>query len=825
MPFTKFVDVILPLALPRLYTYSVPEEYEGMVETGKRVVVQFGKKKLYSAIVHDVHDRAPEKYQTKDILQVIDDEPLVVQSQIRFWEWMAEYYMCTLGEVMKAALPSALKMESETFVCKGENIDLALSENEEIILNHLTDDKRVSIQDLLSALDLPNPMGVIKSLLDKQVITINESIESIYKPKTETYIGLHSSVKTEDDINTLFEELKRAQAQQKLLLAFLSLTTPKQPVFSTKILKKELIEKAQVSPSVLNAMIQKEIFQEDFQQVSRLDDTKSEIQSEYEFSASQQIAFDQIKENFTSKQVTLLHGITSSGKTEIYIRLIAEEIAKGKQVLYLLPEIALTSQIINRLRRIFGNSVGVYHSKFSDSQRVEVYKGVLSDESSKGQPKFDIILGVRSSLFLPFKRLGLIIVDEEHENTYKQYNPAPRYNARDSAIMLASMHGAKVLLGTATPSIESYYNAQQGKYGLVNLNERYQGLQLPSVKVINTIDARKRKKMKSHFSDDLLLDIEQVLNNGEQAILFQNRRGFAPFIECKECAWVPRCEYCDVSLTLHKVNNQLVCHYCGYAIQSPSNCLACGSPALETKGFGTEKVEEELGIFFPNARIERMDLDSTRSKFSYDRIISEFESGKIDILIGTQMVTKGLDFDKVSLVGILNADNMLNFPDFRAYERSYQLMSQVSGRAGRKNHQGLVLIQTAQPTHPIIDMVVNTDYMGMYASQLNERKAFKYPPIYRLISLSLKHKDQSLLKKAADQLASGLKEKLGNNVLGPESPPINRIQGMYLMNILVKVERETSVARVKAMLNYFINYLKQQKEFRALVVSPDVDPM
>ncbi len=825
MPFTKFVDVILPLALPRLYTYSVPEEYEGMVETGKRVVVQFGKKKLYSAIVHDVHDRAPEKYQTKDILQVIDDEPLVVQSQIRFWEWMAEYYMCTLGEVMKAALPSALKMESETFVCKGENIDLALSENEEIILNHLTDDKRVSIQDLLSALDLPNPMGVIKSLLDKQVITINESIESIYKPKTETYIGLHSSVKTEDDINTLFEELKRAQAQQKLLLAFLSLTTPKQPVFSTKILKKELIEKAQVSPSVLNAMIQKEIFQEDFQQVSRLDDTKSEIQSEYEFSASQQIAFDQIKENFTSKQVTLLHGITSSGKTEIYIRLIAEEIAKGKQVLYLLPEIALTSQIINRLRRIFGNSVGVYHSKFSDSQRVEVYKGVLSDESSKGQPKFDIILGVRSSLFLPFKRLGLIIVDEEHENTYKQYNPAPRYNARDSAIMLASMHGAKVLLGTATPSIESYYNAQQGKYGLVNLNERYQGLQLPSVKVINTIDARKRKKMKSHFSDDLLLDIEQVLNNGEQAILFQNRRGFAPFIECKECAWVPRCEYCDVSLTLHKVNNQLVCHYCGYAIQSPSNCLACGSPALETKGFGTEKVEEELGIFFPNARIERMDLDSTRSKFSYDRIISEFESGKIDILIGTQMVTKGLDFDKVSLVGILNADNMLNFPDFRAYERSYQLMSQVSGRAGRKNHQGLVLIQTAQPTHPIIDMVVNTDYMGMYTSQLNERKAFKYPPIYRLISLSLKHKDQSLLKKAADQLASGLKEKLGNNVLGPESPPINRIQGMYLMNILVKVERETSVARVKAMLNYFINYLKQQKEFRALVVSPDVDPM
>ncbi len=825
MPSKIFADVILPLALPKSYTYSVPDEFEGIVIPGKRVVVQFGKKKLYSAIVHLVHDRAPEKYETKDILQVIDDEPLVVTSQIRFWEWMAEYYMCTLGEVMKAALPSALKMESETFICRGENIDIAFSDNEEMLLNHLKDDKKISIQDLLSALDLPNSMGIIKSLLDKQAISVNESIESIYKPKVETYIALHPSIRTEEDVNKLFENLNRAQAQQKLLMAFLSLTTSKQSVFSTKILKKLLIEKAQVSTSVLSTMIQKEIFQEDYQQVSRLDDAKSQIQDEYELSTNQLKALEEIKENFETKQVTLLHGITSSGKTELYIRLITDEIAKGKQVLYLLPEIALTSQIINRLRRIFGSRVGVYHSKFSDSQRVEIYKGVLSDEAKPGQPTFDIILGVRSSLFLPYKRLGLIIVDEEHENTYKQYNPAPRYNARDSAIMLASMHGAKVLLGTATPSIESYYNAQSGKYGLVGLNERYLGMQLPAVKVINTIDARKRKKMKSHFSDDLLFEIEQVLAKGEQAILFQNRRGFAPFIECNECAWVPKCEYCDVSLTLHKVNNQLICHYCGYAIQSPSNCLACGSPALQTKGFGTEKVEEELAIFFPQAKIERMDLDSTRSKFSYDRIISEFESGKIDILIGTQMVTKGLDFDKVSLVGILNADNMLNFPDFRAYERSYQLMSQVSGRAGRKNRQGLVLIQTAQPKHPIIEMVVNNDYMGLYATQLNERKAFKYPPIYRLISISLKHKDQASLKKAAEQLASGLKEKLGNNVLGPESPPINRIQGMYIMNILIKVEREVSVSRIKGMLNYFINYLKQKQEFRALVVSPDVDPM
>lgn len=820
-----YVDVILPLALQRLYTYSVLDEHARDVEVGKRVVVQFGKKKLYSAIIHRVHEQAPEKYQTKDILQVIDENPIVSQEQIRFWEWMADYYMCSLGEVMKAALPSGLKMESETFICKNENEDLSLSENEEILLRFLTDDKKISIQDLVSTLDLPNPMGVIKSLLDKQAIAINETIESIYKPKTETYIGFHTSIKTDSDVNKLFDDLKRAQAQQKLLLAFLSMTSTNQSIFVTKVSKKALMEKAQVSPAVLSSMIQKEIFVEEFQQVSRIDEGNTSIQDEFELSSAQKAALKGLKTSFETKNVTLLHGVTSSGKTEIYIRLIAEEIEKGNQVLYLLPEIALTSQIINRLRRIFGARVAVYHSKFSDSQRVEVYNGVLRDEAKLGQPAFDIILGVRSSLFLPFKRLGLVIVDEEHENTYKQYNPAPRYNARDSAVMLAAMHGAKVLLGTATPSIETYYNAQVGKYGHVELNERHLGLQLPAVRIINTVDARKRKKMKSHFADELLTEIERVLANGKQAILFQNRRGFAPFIECNECAWVPKCDYCDVSLTYHKHNNQLVCHYCGFAIQSPHKCLACGSSDLQTKGFGTEKIEEELQIFFPNARIERMDLDSTRSKHSYDRIISEFETGEIDILIGTQMVTKGLDFDRVSLVGILNADNMLNFPDFRAYERSYQLMSQVSGRAGRKGKQGLVLIQTAQPKHPIIEMVVNTDFLGMYNIQIDERRAFKYPPFYRLINITLKHKLNPTVKAAADMLAFGLKENLGKNVLGPESPPINRIQDMYIMNILVKVDREASVARVKGLINYYIEHLKQKQEFRALVVSPDVDPM
>lgn len=820
-----YVDVILPLAIQRLYTYSVSEAHASEVAVGKRVVVQFGKKKLYSAIVHRVHNQAPEKYQTKDILQVIDEAPIVMPEQIRFWEWIAEYYMCSLGEVMKAALPSGLKMESETFVCKSENEELSLSENEEILLRYLTDDKKVSIQDLLSNLDLPNPMGVIKSLLDKQAIAISETIESIYKPKTETYIRFHALIKSESDINKLFDELRRAQAQQKLLLAFLSMATPSQSIFETSLSKKALMDKAQVTPAVLSSMIQKGIFIEEYHQVSRIDEGNVTLRDEFELSLAQNTALDNIKRSFEDKTVTLLHGVTSSGKTEIYIRLIAEEIEKGNQVLYLLPEIALTSQIINRLRRIFGARVAVYHSKFSDSQRVEVYNGVLRDEAKPGQPTFDIILGVRSSLFLPFKRLGLIIVDEEHENTYKQYNPAPRYNARDSAVMLASMHSSKVLLGTATPAIETFYNAQIGKYGLVALAERHLGLELPLVKVINTIDARKRKKMKSHFADDLLIEIERVLANGEQAILFQNRRGFAPFIECNECAWVPKCDYCDVSLTYHKHNNQLVCHYCGFAITSPHKCLACGSTDLQTKGFGTEKIEEELQIFLPNARIERMDLDSTRSKHSYDRIITDFESGNIDILIGTQMVTKGLDFDKVSLVGILNADNMLNFPDFRAYERSYQLMSQVSGRAGRKGKQGLVVIQTTQPKHPIVEMVVRTDYIGMYNIQIAERKAFKYPPFYRLINITLKHKVNATVKEAAAILAHGLKENLGKNVLGPESPPINRIQDMYIMNILVKVDREASVARIKGLINYYIDHLKQKQEYRALVVSPDVDPM
>lgn len=821
----RYVDVILPLALPRILTYSIPEELDEMVLVGTRLIVPIGKKKLYAGIAYKIHNQVPLGYQTKNILQVIDNQPIVYESQLKFWDWIADYYMCSVGEVLKAALPSGLKMESETYIVRNEIIDAQITEHEETILNNLEDEKQLTIEQLLNRLDVPNPMGVIKSLLDKQLICVSEKIESIYKPKTESYISLHPNIKTEEDINGLFDQFVRAKAQERALLAFLSLATSEESVFNFSVRKKILLEKAQISPSVISTMVEKAVFSESLHEVSRLPDGNHSSQNTAKLSPVQDAALRNITSCFDEHQVTLLYGVTSSGKTEIYIHLIEEQLKKGKQVLYLLPEIALTAQIINRLQKVFGKRVGVYHSKFSDSQRVEIYYGLLNYGENNDNPSFDIILGVRSSVYLPFKKLGLVIVDEEHENTYKQFNPAPRYNARDSAIMLANIHGAKVLLGTATPSIETFFNARSGKYGLVELKERHLNLQLPAIRIVNTKDARKKNLMKSHFSDVLINEIEEALQKKEQVILFQNRRGFAPFIECDECAWVPKCEHCDVSLTYHKHNNLLVCHYCGFAIPSPSNCMACGSSALQNRGFGTEKVEEELSIFFPNAKIERMDLDSTRSKSAYERIISSFEDGRIDILIGTQMVTKGLDFDRVSLVGILNADNMLNFPDFRAFERSYQLMAQVSGRAGRRNHQGLVIIQTAQPNHPVIGQVMNHDYMGLYLYQINERKTFRYPPFFRLISLTLKHRDSQILRMASNEIAKGLREKLGENVLGPESPPINRIQGLYLMNILIKINRDQAATRVKGLISYYINGIKQKKEFGHLLIVPDVDPM
>lgn len=818
-----FVDVILPLALPRSYTYSIPNNLVGSIKVGMRVIVSFGKKKLYAALVYRIHQQAPEKYEIKEILQLIDEEPIVLTTQLKFWEWIAEYYMCTIGEVMKAALPAALKMESDTYVSKTDYDEIELSDNEQIIVHLLDSKKKLTIQEIIGKVDFKNPMGVIKSLLNKQALSITEEIENEYQPKTEFFISLAHEYQNNDSLNSLLDSMKRAPAQQRLILALLSLAENKSDILSFKIAKKSILEKVDVSPSILSTLIQKRILIQEEQTVSRLSSkSDNEVYSPATLNKAQELAYHQIQDKFKTHNVVLLHGVTSSGKTEIYIHQIQKTLNEGKQVLYLLPEIALTAQIINRLRKIFGNRVGIYHSKFNDSQRVEVYNGVL--ESKTNLAKFDIILGVRSSVFLPYKNLGLIIVDEEHENTYKQYNPAPRYNARDAAIILSSIHNAKVLLGTATPAIETYFNARTGKYGLVELSERYRGIELPEIKIVDIKDARKRKQMKSHFSDTLLNAIDKALTNNEQVILFQNRRGFAPFIECGECGWIPHCEHCDVTLTYHKATNQLVCHYCGYSYQQPHECLACGSSNLQPKGFGTEKVEDELGIFFPNAVIERIDLDSTRSRTAYERIIGDFESGHINILIGTQMITKGLDFDNVSLVGILNADNMLNFPDFRAFERGYQLMSQVGGRAGRKGKQGLVILQTSQPEHPIIHQIIKHDYLEHYASQIEERKNFHYPPFYRLISVSLKHKDKELLAQASELVANGLRHSLGENILGPETPLIGRVQGLHIMNIMVKINRELAPSRIKELITYYTQILKQRKELYALVVSVDVDP-
>ncbi|MEJ5316165.1 MAG: primosomal protein N' [Tenuifilum sp.] len=815
-----YADVILPLALQATYTYSVPFEMEKMIQPGVRVVVSFGQRRLYSALVYRVHSEKPQVQQVKDILQVIDTTPIVLPSQYKLWEWLAEYYMCSLGEVMKAALPSGLKMESDTYIASGEFDEIDLSDEEMTLIHLLGQKRKLTIQQLTQKSGLKHPMSVIKSMLERKLLFITEDIESDYRPKTENYIALAPEYSDEKKLCELIDSLKRAPAQQRLILAIASQATTPNDLSTARVLRKTLLEKVDVSASVLKSLIDKGYIVQDEVETSRIDNANSDPTTRNPLALEdfQINALNELQNQFSSHDIVLLHGVTSSGKTELYIHLINQALQNGKQVLYLLPEIALTTQIINRLRKVFGNRVGVYHSKFSDSQRVEVYLKMLSEEP------FDVILGVRSSIFLPFSNLGLVIVDEEHENTFKQYNPAPRYHARDTAIVLAKQVGAKVLLGTATPAVETYFNAKSGKFGLVKMLERFSGLELPRTIVVDTRDARKRKRMKSHFSDTLLSAIENALSQKEQVILFQNRRGYAPFIECADCGWVPHCEHCDVTLTYHKYTNQLTCHYCGFGMEQMGSCLACGSTNLQPKGFGTEKVEDELSVFFPDAVIERIDLDSTRSRSSYERIISGFEQGKIDILVGTQMVSKGLDFDRVSLVGILNADNMLNFPDFRAFERSFQLITQVSGRAGRKGKQGLVIIQTAQPDHPVIKSVTGNNFFTFWEWQLAERNRFHYPPFYRLVRITLKHKDKHHLEDTAENLAKTLRHSLGENVLGPEPPIISRVQGLYILEILVKIKREQPLQRIKEFIRYSITMLKQKRETSTVVIAIDVDP-
>lgn len=818
-----YVDVLLPLPLANWYTYSLPESLEGQVQTGSRVIVSFGPKKFYTALVANVHYCPPEGYEIKDVTEVLDTHPILLPQQFRLWKWMASYYLCTMGDVYKAALPSGMKLESETIVTANPDYEATtpLAPREQQVLDLLAQDPEQCITQLEKRTDATrNILPVINSLLAKGAISVKEELKRNYKPKTEIRVKLSPDCQTEERLHQLFDELGRTPKRLALLMKYLELSgffTDKASL--REVSKKELLTRADATPTIFNRLVEKGIFETYLYEVGRLDREQTHTVAINPLNPAQQAAYDAILSHFREKNVCLLHGVTSSGKTEIYIHLIRQAIENGQQVLYLLPEIALTTQITERLKRVFGGRIGIYHSKFPDAERVEIWQKQLRPEGH-----YDIILGVRSSVFLPFHNLGLIIVDEEHETTYKQQDPAPRYHARDTAIMLASIYGAKVLLGTATPSIDSYHNALAGKYGLVALNERYKDIRLPEIRIVDIKELARKKMMNGPFSPELLAAVRQALERHEQVILFQNRRGFAPMIECKVCGWVPKCKNCDVSLTYHKGLNQLTCHYCGYTYAVPRSCPACGSVELVNRGFGTEKIEDNIREIFPDAKVARMDLDTTRSRSAYERIIADFEAGKTHILIGTQMVSKGLDFDHVSVVGILNADNMLNYPDFRAHERAFQLMAQVAGRAGRRDKRGLVILQTKSPDLPVIHQVVTNDYKQMYEDQTAERKLFHYPPFCRFIYVYLKHRKEDVVTQAADTLAAWLRTAFGDKVLGPDKPPVGRIQMLFIKKIVIKLDLNMSGTKVRDYLLSVQRQLIEDERFRSLVVYYDVDP-
>ena len=819
----KFADVILPLPLHSCFTYSLPDEWADEVQIGCRVVVPFGRKKYYTAIVRNVHYCAPTEYEVKEVSALLDARPILLPRQFKFWEWLSDYYLCTQGDVYKAALPSGLKLESETIVEYNPDFesDVCLPEKEQKILDMLSADPEQCVTKLEKETGIKNILSVIKSLLDKEAIFVKEELRRTYKPKTETRVRLTAAARNEHRLHIFFDELqRRAPKQLDLLMKYLELSGYLSGRDIKEVSKAELLQRTSATPAVFNGLVDRGVFEVYQQEIGRIDKALlKEVIPVNPLNEHQQRAYHSILENFQSKNVCLLHGITASGKTEVYIHLIEETIRQGKQVLYLLPEIALTAQITERLQRVFGSRLGIYHSKFPDAERVEIWQKQLSEAD------YDIILGVRSSVFLPFRNLGLVIVDEEHENTYKQQDPAPRYHARNAAIVLASMYGAKTLLGTATPSVETWHNATSGKYGLVELKERYKEIQLPEIIPVDIKELHRKKKMNGPFSPLLLQYIREALEQKEQVILFQNRRGFAPMIECNTCGWVPKCKNCDVSLTYHKGLNQLTCHYCGYTYQLPRICPACEGTDLRNRGFGTEKIEDDIKALFPDARVARMDLDTTRTRTAYERIISDFQQGKTDILIGTQMVSKGLDFDHVSIVGILNADTMLNYPDFRAYERAFQLMAQVAGRAGRKNKRGRVVLQTKSIDHPIIPQVIANDYEAMVGGQLAERQMFPYPPYYRLVYVYLKNRNETLLDLMAQTMAAKLRTVFGNRVLGPDKPPVARVQTLFIRKIVLKIETNAPMARARELLVQVQKEMVAEDRFKSLIVYYDVDPM
>ena len=820
-----FADVILPLPLPHLYTYRIPGNMELILIPGSRVIVQFGRRKIYTAIVKELHQNEPADYTVREIISVLDEKPVINLKQLKFWEWIAEYYLCTPGEVFKAAIPSNLKPESETWIYPATiKKHTYLTDTEALLHSILLKNQGLTLKQLLTFSGGKSLMPAIKSMLEKNIILVEEKLKEKYRPKYNTFIRLTGSYRKKSSLNKLIKQLEKSPKQLHMLMIFLELAGMSSGNIMNLVEKPELIKKAAVSKSVLSAMIKKGVFESFQSEIIKTKQQPAGKNSPVKLNQTQESALNKILDLLNDKEVVLLHGVTSSGKTEIYIHLIAGLISKNKQVLYLLPEIALTVQIISRLKKIFGERVGIYHSRLSNAERLEIYQNIQGHLKS-GEMQYQVILGVRSSVFLPFDNLGLIIVDEEHENTFKQFDPAPRYHARDAAIYLARLHNARVLLGSATPSLESYLNSQSGKFGLVELNERFLNIELPEIKVVDLKEARKKKEMHSHFSSGLLNTISEALRNNEQVILFQNRRGFSPYLECDNCGWVPVCIHCDVSLTYHKENNRLICHYCGYTVNNLKKCHACGHNSLMTRGFGTEKIEEETGIIFPGIKSGRLDLDSARKRDAYQRLIGDFENGKIRILIGTQMISKGLDFSNVKVVGILNADNMLNYPDFRSFERSYQLMAQVGGRAGRKKGRGIVFIQTSDPSNTVIRNVVRNDYVSMVQNQLSERKRFGYPPYTRLINITLKHRQKSVLNEAAGDLASRINNIDNLAIAGPEFPLVSRIQNLYLKNILVKLQKNKRLKENKILIKKHIDDILESRIYGNLKINTDVDPM
>jgi primosomal protein N' (replication factor Y) len=821
---SQFADVLLPLYLPGTFTYRIPPTLQN-IAVGSRVLVPLGRKKIYTAIVVQTHDIEPKGYEIKEIISQLDDKPILRYPQLKFWDWISNYYMCTVGEVYKAAVPSGLKVESETYISVNPDYEESapgeLDDREKVILDFTSQRGRVQIDEISRSTGFKNVEGLVSKMLDINALHISERVIDNYRPKTEAMVRLTVARDDEAALHKFFDDVKRAKKQESLLLAYLDLSHwLRKHEKVAEVTKAALLKRADATQAVLSAAVQRgmmEIYKKEINRFAVHEKAENDLPV---LTDEQKRAYVEIHQSFKEKDITLLHGVTSSGKTSIYMHLIDDALKLKRQVLYLVPEIALTTQLTQRLSEVFGNKLLIYHSRFSDNERVDIWKRLLQTNDPL------VVIGVRSSVFLPYSNLGLVIVDEEHDTSYKQQDPAPRYNGRNTAMVLARMHGAKTLLGSATPSVETYYHAKNGQYGLVELMTRYSDIKMPEVQVIDTKLSRKKHEMQGLFSKSLVDECNTALKNDEQVILFQNRRGYSPMVRCKECGWVPKCENCDVSLTYHKHINTLTCHYCGYTISLPDLCPVCKMPGIEIIGYGTERIEDDIDSVFPGKKISRMDLDTTRNKNSYDNIINEFSDHKTDILVGTQMVTKGLDFDGVSIVGILNADTMISFPDFRSHERAFDMMEQVSGRSGRAHKQGKVIIQTSEPENDVIGFVEKHDYEGFYNHELADRERFKYPPFARIVNIYLKHRDDNVLVEMSVRYSNMLRQVFGTRVLGPEAPMVARVQNLYIRQIVLKMENEASMAKVKKILrDIYENMIAVDSRMKSVRLYYDVDPM